>query len=140
MRNKTVTVDLEAYAQPCVLGSVSGGIHPGEMLVYSAGRRTGKSVYMQTLKTRIYNTNLCKEIMLPAFGLQESKYKFSRNKWNWVEINSMADDYYERLDWCEQQFGPQPKNPDAWTRWYVGWGMLKFRDEKDYMLYQLRWS
>lgn len=141
MRNKTVTVDLEAYPQPCTLGSVSGGFHSGEMLIYSGGRQTGKSM-LTLFKSRYYDINLCKEIMLPMITKPKSKsnYQFSRNNWHWVEINSMADDYYERLAWCEEMFGAQPKNPDAWTRWYSSWSTLKFRDEKDYMLYQLRWS
>ena len=157
MKTKTVTVDLESYSQPCVLGNVTGGIPVGQMSIYSAGRQTGKSVYSQLAKMAlnsqfgsirfpdtdsIFNKNLCKEIMLPMITKPKSKsnYQFSRKNWHWVEINSMADDYYERLAWCEEMFGAQPKNPDAWSRWYASWGNLKFRDEADYVMYQLRWA
>lgn len=141
MKTKTVTVDLETYSQPCVLGNVTGGISVGQMLVYAGGRQTGKSMF-NVLKSRYYSTNLCKEIMLPMITKPKSKsnYQFSRKNWHWAEINSMADDYYERLAWCEEMFGAQPKNPDAWSRWYASWGNLKFRDEKDYIMYQLRWA
>lgn len=69
------------------------------------------------------------------------KYKFSRAKWH--EVSLMIKSYVpiqERIDWCEQMFGPQPKNPDAWTRWYTSYTTLRFRDEKDYVLFVLRWS
>ena len=68
------------------------------------------------------------------------KYKFSRA--NWYEVSLMFKSYdpiQERLDWCEQMFGPQPKNPDAWSRWYTSYTTLRFRDEKDYVLFMLRW-
>jgi hypothetical protein len=144
MKTKTITVDLEAYSQPCVLGTTTGGIHPGEMMVITAGRRTGKSMYMQTLNNRIYNTNRCKEIMLPI-SYDKPKYKFSRAKWYTAEINDnslwrMSKEYNNVIEWCTEQFGPHPKNKDAWSRWWVGLGYIRFRDEKDYMLYQLKWQ
>lgn len=150
MKTKTINIDLEAW-DPSPLSSVTGGIRPDQMLVYSGGRQTGKSMLtMHMLKSRYYSTNLCKEVTLTAqqivqeytinWGIPVSKYKFSRKNWHWAEINTFADDYYERLEWCKQMFGAQPKNPDAWTRWYEGWGSLKFRDEADYIMYQLRWA
>ena len=69
------------------------------------------------------------------------KYQFSRAKWYEVHLFSKSwDPVQERLDWCEQQFGPQPKRADAWTRWYTMHTTLRFRDEKDYVLFCLRWS
>ena len=94
MKNKTITIDLESYAQPCVLGSFTSGIRPGEMMVYSAGRQTGKSMYMQMLKNRIYDTNLCKEIMLPiSFDKSKPKYQFSRAKWHIADLKVFSDDF-----------------------------------------------
>jgi len=45
MRNKTITVDIETW-----IPGVLGGIHPGEMTLYTAGRQTGKSTYSQYVK------------------------------------------------------------------------------------------
>lgn len=67
------------------------------------------------------------------------KYKFSRAKWYDAEFD--GDNFYEVIEWTEERFGKIPKNVDAWTRWYrVGTHMLRFRDEKDYIMFVLRWG
>ena len=116
-----------------------GGFKQGQLTLYSAGRQTGKSMYMNLLKTRYYGTNLCNEIVLPM--KPKPKYQFSRAKWYEVHLFSKSwDPVQERLNWCEQTFGPQPKNPDAWSRWYTSFTTLRFRDSKDYEWFMLRWS
>ncbi len=67
MKKRTMTIDLEAYSLPCTLGNVPSGFKPNEMMIITAGRQTGKSMYMKMLKSKIYNTNLCNEILLPKF-------------------------------------------------------------------------
>lgn len=69
----------------------------------------------------------------------KNKYKFSRAKWYEAEFD---DKYYFEVDkWCEEQFGPHPKNPDAWCRWvHRDTYRIHFRDEKDYNWFMLRWS
>ncbi len=141
MTKQTITYDLEAWSQ-CVLGMTrtDAGIKAGQMFLYTAGRQTGKSML-----NHLYNNNLCKEIMLPMGNQPVSKYKFSRAKWYTAEINDnslwrMSKEYNSIIDWCTEQFGPHPKNKDAWSRWWVGLGYICFRDEKDYMLYQLKWQ
>ena len=70
--------------------------------------------------------------------LKESKYKFSRT-WYQAEFNSK--DYAAVVEWCEQQFGPHPKRPDAWCRWWHKFeNSILFRDPEDYVLFRLRWS
>ena len=95
---------------------------------------------------RIMETNLCKEIILPTPWLSnstplmfESKYKFSRAKWYHAEFDSR---YYDEVrEWCTQQFGPQPRVADAWTRWYHNYhDVIFFRDEPDYNWFVLRWG
>lgn len=105
-------------------------------------------------KHQIYQTNLCREILLSAQQIQctldatggilyvpyiSPKYKFSRANWYQAEFDVK---YYEEVEeWCEQQFGPHPKNPDAWSRWWHKFEeSILFRDEKDYVLFVLRWS
>ncbi len=107
------------------------GWKPGELYIIAGGRQTGKSTLSQ-----LYNTNLCKEILLP---MKEEKYKFSRANWYQAEFNDK--DYFEVDAWCSQQFGPHPANPDAWSRWWHKFhNSILFRDEKDYILFTLRWS
>jgi len=52
---------------------------------------------------------------------------------------------WARMMWCEQSFGPEGKEHKeqrTWSdrRWWRDKGYLFFRNEKDYMLYLLRWS
>ena len=71
--------------------------------------------------------------------IRVSKYKFSRKKW--YEGHFKWRQYDEVHDWCEQHFGKHDKRPDAWSRWnHMYEDMILFRDEKDYMLFVLRWS
>jgi hypothetical protein len=59
---------------------------------------------------------------------------------DWSDSNDSVN-HTDMSEWCEQQFGPHPKNPDTWSRWYqFGWGQFRFRDERDYMLFLLRWA
>ena len=158
MRNKTITVDLESWASsPTVLGNTTGGIYPlqpyqqvlwdrlsqggfkqGQMpLYYSAVQHTGKSLYQKMVLNKLYGTNLCNEIVLPM--KPAPKYKFSRSKWYEAEFSWGKQT--EVLEWCTQQFGPQPENLDAWSRWcHRSWTEIHFRDVKDYEWFLLRWS
>ena len=124
--------------------------------VISVGRQTGKSMLntytMKVLKNRYYgatertfwaDTNLCKEIMFPE--KPKSKYKFSRAKWHTAQINGdilwrLGHEYNDVIAWCNENFGPHPKEHDAWSRWYVGVGHIFFRDEVDLILYKLKWA
>lgn len=68
----------------------------------------------------------------------QSKYKFSRN---WHQAHFDSQYYFEVDEWCTKQFGPHPKNPDAWSRWWHKFeDSILFRDEKDYVLFMLRWA
>jgi len=133
---KTI-IDIETWT-PNVLSNTTGGISPGQMFVFTAGRQTGKSWFTQQMLDKMYSTNLCKEIVLPMFPTKP-KYKFSRKKWYEGKFNWKQ--YDEVRDWCEQNFGKHDKKPDAWSRWnHMYEDMILFRDEKDYMLFVLRWS
>jgi len=152
MRNKTITVDLESWSlSPTVLGNTTNGIYPlqpyqqvlwnrlsqggfkkGQMTLYSAVQQTGRS----TLNAWLQN-NLCKEIVLPM--TPAPKYKFSRAKWYTAEYDWR--DFNGVWKWCEGQFGPHPKNPDAWSRWSHSYAdTIRFRDAKDYEWFLLRWA
>jgi hypothetical protein len=108
-----------------------GGFKKGQMTLYSAVQYTGKSTL-----TTFFQNNLCKEILLPM--KPAPKYKFSRAKWyeadyDWIHRAKV-------LEWCTQQFGPQPERPDAWSRWQHKYPQrIHFRDAKDYEWFLLRW-
>jgi hypothetical protein len=69
----------------------------------------------------------------------QSKYKFSRAKW--YEADHRYEDYEEVIAWCTEHFGPRPRYPDAWTRWCdIHIDRIRFRDEKDYAWFMLRWG
>ena len=134
-------LNLQPY-QAQILRLLQGGFKAGQMSVISAGRKTGKSYYHKLLMNRIYDTNLCKEIVMPTDT--EPKYKFSRAKWYTVDIGvgawKLGREYNEIIAWCNDMFGPHPTRSDAWSRWWVGIGQIYFRDQRDFVLYQLRWS
>jgi hypothetical protein len=66
------------------------------------------------------------------------KYKFSRE---WYIANFDTEHYYEVREWCAEQFGSEPKFPDAWSRWQHRYeDQIHFRDEKDYHWFMLKWG
>jgi hypothetical protein len=98
------------------------------------------------------NVNLCKEIVLSptqlrSLGYPKSaaslkklmpKYQFSRAKWY---ESKLPRDGQAAFNWCVKQFGPEPKNTDAWSRWYFNVDRtFRFRDAKDYEWFLLRWG
>lgn len=73
--------------------------------------------------------------------IMKPKYQFSRSNWYVVPLGKM--DWKKTvacLEWCEETFGPQPKNPDAWSRWQIKYSSLHFRDAQDYEWFILKWS
>jgi hypothetical protein len=85
---------------------------------------------------------LAKEIAMgsPEYSPKKelSKYKFSRE---WYQADFYYADFEAITDWCIQQFGPHPRQPDAWSRWrHNGQDRVFFRDAKDYHWYILRWG
>ena len=137
MTKRTITVDLESWT-PSPLSNTTGGIHPGQTLMYSAGRQTGKSYYQKMMLNAMYNgTNLDTDFIFK--NTNEPKYKFSRAKWYEAEYDWVH--YGEVNDWCKQHFGPHDIHPDAWSRWNHKYeGKILFRDEKDCVFFMLRWS
>lgn len=69
----------------------------------------------------------------------QSKYKFSRANWYVADFDTQH--YFEVEEWCKDQFGPHPRYPDAWSRWVHTYeDQIHFRDEKDYLMFLLRWG
>ena len=73
--------------------------------------------------------------------MSKPKYKFSRAKWYTADLMTMNQDLFKVHEWCTEQFGPHDRYPNAWSRWVGGiMGNIKFRDEKDYQWFILKWS
>jgi len=104
-------------------------------------------------KLHLYQSNLCQEITMTAQAqlctlgvyyapylpnIMKPTYKFSRAKWYEAKL---PKDGQGAFNWCIEQFGPEPKHPDAWSRWYFNVNRtFRFRDSKDYEWCMLRWS
>lgn len=126
---RDVTEGIHPYQQ-AAWDKISGGYKGGEMVVYSGGRGVGKSFYYSIPRYPKRTASLNR--LMP-------KYKFSRAKWHIVEFD--WKDYGAVREWCVEQFGPEPQNPDAWSRWHHTWSDgIHFRDEQDAALFILRWS
>lgn len=115
------------------------GWKPSDLYVIT-GRQSGKSMLNQW-----YNTNLCKEIMLPLKPVSKyqpvSKYRFSRAKWYEADLWNSDHSMGEVRKWCTEQFGRQDRNPNAWSRWINHLNStFRFRDEADYEWFVLRWG
>jgi hypothetical protein len=104
-------------------------------------------------RSQLYTSNLCQEIMLTNTmqmctlgGMPiKPKYQFSRTRWYSTDmpIDAMwqySVEYNEIIEWCTEQFGPHPTQQDAWSRWWVGLGVINFRDERDCQWFILRWG
>lgn len=117
------------------LNYINGGFSAGELAIYTGGRQTGKSYYYQKILKKRDLDNLTKMFLIQP----QSKYKFSRA--NWYVANFNHKHYFEVEEWCEKHFGRHPSRPDAWSRWVHKYeDQIHFRDEKDYVLFTLRWS
>jgi len=76
------------------------------------------------------------------------KYQFHRAKWfeyeMWEPFPATRPVNQDRvqamLEWCKEQFGPANPLTDAWARWSVSYSIIRFRDEKDYIFFMLKWS
>lgn len=140
MRNKSITVNMDIESSPTVMSNLTAGIlpfkgyKPGEMVYWVASTPTGKSMMDNSMVlTMLKNRGYMKE--------EKPKYQFSRTIWYEASlIGIRPEQVSERIEWCEQTFGPLPKNPDAWSRWYVSYNKIRIRDQEDFSWYTLRWS
>lgn len=135
---KNTTEGIYPFQQALYQKVMAGGFKHGELLVLAAGRQTGKSTLNQYYG-KLFNNNLCKEILLPM--KPAPKYKFGRAKWYEADLWNSIHEMSEVREWCVRQFGPQDRNPDAWSRWTNNLNsMYRFRDAKDYEWFLLRWG
>ena len=78
----------------------------------------------------------------------KSKYQIRHVKWYeyamWEPFPSTRPVNHDRvnaiLDWCKEQFGPANAITDVLARWSLSYSILRFRDEKDYIFFMLKWA
>ena len=101
---------------------------------------------MTTSAAKVFRMQVISNVFQLQVTFQESnimkfhqKYKFSRAKWYEAEFDERY--YFEVEKWCTAQFGKHDKCPDAWSRWWHRYeSSIHFRDEKDYILFLLKWT
>jgi hypothetical protein len=125
--------------------TLTGGTKQGQISLYTSGRQTGKSV-MNHLYAEMVNNKVDWESIIRGDSLQwlpnakpkpKSPYQFSRQ---WHIGQFRWQDQQEVYQWCQENFGPMPRTPDAWSRWKtMPANQIAFRDEGDFTLFLLRW-
>lgn len=107
------------------------GFKPGEMAVITSSRQTGKSMLQ-----RLWNETYFQEVPCVELGegrvFDQPYYTAEPKGIVWADMET----------WCRHTFGPTPET-GVWeplARWYMNGERFWFRDEKDRMLFVLRWS
>ena len=78
----------------------------------------------------------------------KSKYQIRHVKWYeyemWEPFPRTTPVNQDRvnaiLKWCNEQFGPANSITDVLARWSLSYSILRFRDEKDYIFFMLKWA
>ena len=78
----------------------------------------------------------------------KSKYQIRHVKWYeyemWEPFPRTTPVNQDRVDsileWCNEQFGPCNAVTDVLARWSQSYSILRFRDEKDYIFFMLKWA
>lgn len=116
------------------------GIKRGEMMIYSAGRQTGKSYYAQYTIDRLMrdlNSQPITDLVLSEGTVYGSRYHC---------VEPVGGSWIEMQEWCLNQFGDSGKHiwgaketPEPQQRWYMNNRKFWFRDEQDRLMFVLRW-
>lgn len=115
-----VTLNTIRQVLPTLIASDIVGVQP----------MTGVTGQTFTMRAQYQDPNIAKF---------HKKYKFSRARWFVVEFDER--NYNRVRDWCTEHFGPHPRNPDAWSRWWHRYETsIHFAYEDDAVLFKLTWS
>lgn len=107
------------------------GYKPKEMIVFASSRQVGKSHFMKMWSENYYSE-------FPSLELSEGTVLGHP----YYIVRPKGIPWYEMEPWCRETFGPTPEF-GVWeldARWYMNAERFWFRDEKDRMLFVLRWS
>ena len=116
------------------------GIKPGEMMIYSAGRQTGKSYFTQYTIDRLMrdlNSQPITDLVLSEGTVYGSQYHC---------VEPVGGNWIEMQEWCFNQFGRSGKHiwgsnevPAPQERWYMNNRKFWFRDDRDQLMFVMRW-
>jgi hypothetical protein len=111
------------------------GMPKGELKIFTAGRRAGKSLFTQQTIDRLMrdlNSMPIEELVLSEGTVYGSRYYcVSPQGGNWLEMEQ----------WCKDSFGPTSAD-GVWTanmRWYANNRKFWFRSVKDRDWFIIRW-
>jgi hypothetical protein len=122
--------------QQKMLNTISG-FKKGELMIATAGRQTGKSTMDAYM--RMWNDIRAR----PVEDLKLSEGKVYGSRYHCVE--PVGGNWLEMEFWCLDTMG---KNGSAWdqnkapqpnARWYMNDRRFWFREEKDRMMFVLKW-
>lgn len=117
------------------------GVKPGEMTVMMSGRRTGKSQLSSVAFQRLWD-----EIhMRPVEDLKLTEGTVYGSRYYCVE--PVGGSWREMELWCHETFGEiagtsiwaEEKAPIPAQRWYMNNRKFWFRDEKDQLMFVMKW-
>jgi hypothetical protein len=114
----------------------TGGVEPGEMMIMTAGRNIGKSMF----SSQAAINRLMRDIL--SHPIEELKLTESRiHGAVYHLVEPIGGNWREMELWCTETFGPIS---DIWNekvgRWYANDRKFWFRKERDRTMFVLRWS
>jgi len=115
----------------------SGGVKPGELVMMSSGRQTGKSMFTAQAIERLMrdlNNRPIEELVLSEGRVHGARYYC---------VEPIGGNWREMEDWCISTYGAVGSvwalDPPS-KRWYANDRRFWFRNESDRTLFILKWS
>lgn len=116
------------------------GVKPGEMAIMTSGRNTGKSaIAAQALKRLMDDIwySPVQNIVLAEGTVYGSRYYTAEPiGGNWREMEAWC---YETFGYAGEQIWAEEKAPEPAQRWYMNNRKFWFRDDRDRMIFVLKW-
>jgi hypothetical protein len=117
----------------------AGGFKPGEMMVISAGRQTGKSMFTQQAIERLMrdlNSQPVSDLTLSEGTVYGTRYYC---------VEPVGGNWPDMETWCLDTYGnpgsawDKNKAPEPNARWYMNDRRFWFRKEQDRDWFIIRW-
>jgi hypothetical protein len=122
----------------------SGGVKPGQLSIFAAGRQTGKSTLTQQTIDRLMrdlNSRPIEELVLSEGRVYGARYYC---------VEPVGGNWRDMEDWCISTYGASTgsiwaqevdkSTPLVNERWYGNNRKFWFRNERDRTLFILKWS
>ena len=132
---------LKPYQEALITAIQNGGIKPGEMMIISSGRQTGKSMLNAAygrLAQDIFEQPITDLILSEGTVYGSRYYCVQPVGGNWMDIEVWCLDTFGSCG--QNMWGDGRKAPEPAQRWYMNNRKFWFRTEKDRNWFTLRWS